>query len=676
MKKLAMLSAFIIALLLTGCGETEDISEDNSAAAAVQVTASETAVTSAETVTSTETEAASETASASELNKEETAPEEVQTDGGISMPSDSFIEEAFKEKNVGYWIKYSRDGKFSVLDSDEYYNICLIYGLTEESYERNKENIGVGSYEEYKAYVYELYGLDEDYSVPETDASILFYIDEPLVLCDDYYIETKDTEAEKAIFRYTMSRLCSPDEVISDFLADTQDGNVYTVCISAHGIGDIFIVSAYAASEADPEYFRSLFSNEYISLSGEEVNVIGGQPVSADIKSLYISAYDETRAAFIDGGISEEYDCTIYGLDENSPIDIRELAENFPDLERIYFSKYAGLENAEAFAEFENLKELHIDISGQNDLSFLGKIGAEKLYISGLDKPADSLAKSPAKELIINCIPEEGVLESIFGLNNVTELEIERYSGCEPVLDGIEKLTSLKRLEVSSYDKLDIAPIAKLASVEELYIQAYKVTDLDKISYMKSVKRLTLHSMETADLKFLSEMTGLEELLLYYVNSSFNSSLSKLTKVKRLGLFDIVGPVNFKELYKMKSTESLHIMGISFDCEGISGLGKLNHLDLSLCSYSDLSELKKCTALKNLVIYNCDTPEFDAKDIEGMTWLEYLGFSCSEISNYKSLTTLKGLTKMNLYFCNLSDDEIAELKKALPDCEIKIDTDD
>ena len=47
-----------------------------------------------------------------------------------------------------------------------------------------------------------------------------------------------------------------------------------------------------------------------------------------------------------------------------------------------------------------------------------------------------------------------------------------------------------------------------------------------------------------------------------------------------------------------------------------------------------------------------------------------------ETADLKFLSEMTGLEELNLFFCDLSDDEIAELQKALPDCEIKTDTDD
>lgn len=126
-------------------------------------------------------------------------------------------------------------------------------------------------------------------------------------------------------------------------------------------------------------------------------------------------------------------------------------------------------------------------------------------------------------------------------------------------------------------------------------------------------------------------------------------------------------------IYQMKNLESLTLSGERFTPRGIGQLTKLNTLGIMLCRYSDLSGLKNCGALERLTIYNCRTPQFDAKDIEGMTTLKALSFNCSEISNYTSLKTLTGLEEMRLYFCDLSSGDINELEQALPNCSIDVE---
>ena len=420
--------------------------------------------------------------------------------------------------------------------------------------------------------------------------------------------------------------------------------------------------------------------NEYITSDGNAVATIGGRPVPADTKSIYISAYDETRAAFIDNGASENYEVKIFDYDteegnEGLNIDIAELAKQFPKLEKLYLSAYVTPVNMQAFSEFESLKEVQLDVTGYEELSMLSGLKTQRLIISGVECPADALAGLDVKELCIECTPSEGVLESIYRLENVSELTINRYGDEDPVLSGIENLSGLKKLDISADSGcvLDVGPLAKLRNVEDLRIMADSTRNLDKIAEMKSVKKLLLHSMDEEDLSFLSEMTGLEELSLMYVNSSFGPSLQYLKNVRSFSVSDTTDGADISRIFQLENVEELMLMGENFSTRGIGSLEKLKTLRIMLCRYSDLSGLKKCSSLENLLIYNCDTPEFDAEDIKGMTQLKTLSFNCSEICNYKALRTLTGLTDMKLYFCDLSDDEIMELKRALPDCSIKTD---
>ena len=142
-----------------------------------------------------------------------------------------------------------------------------------------------------------------------------------------------------------------------------------------------------------------------------------------------------------------------------------------------------------------------------------------------------------------------------------------------------------------------------------------------------------------------------------------------------LHIADTTNGADMSRIYQMENLEELTLMGESFTARGIDGLKNLKTLNIMLCSYSDLSGLKKCSRLQNLMIYNCTTPEFDAEDIEGMTGLKTLKFNCSEIDNYECLKTLTGLESMNLFFCDLTSAEQKDIKKALPDCVITLDDD-
>ncbi|MGN0636745.1 MAG: leucine-rich repeat domain-containing protein [Huintestinicola sp.] len=647
-----MIAAAAITMLLCGCGGNEEAAEqpvtDTSVSEAADSLLSE----------STMSEKISETA-------DENPELSVQLENTVS-------DDLFNENKNEYVIALCSDGTYKKLTEEEYYTVYMAEYMSEmlseeyyNEYVKDYEYSDVSSYEDYKNQLMESFGISEADLTSQEEYSCVFSISGTF---DD---EKADYDmAAKTAFEYVLKKT----ENTAFFQNDDVQKNVV---IYYYVEGDVMNISAYGYSDNDE---CEIMSEEFISLSGKDIVNIGGMPVASDTKSLYISAYDELRATVLDNGASEEYDVVIfdYGAEygyEKIKLDTAELAEKLPGLEKLFISAYIEISDMTAFSRLDGLKELQIDVSGCDDISMLSGLKTDRLVISGISCPADVLAELDVKEMCIECTPSDGVLESIYKLKNVSELTVNRYSDTEPFLAGIENMSGLKKLDLSvdSEYTIDLAPLAGLNNIKDLKIMAHKAKNLEKISEMKSVKKLMLHSMDEEDLSFLSKMTGLEELSLMYVNSSFGPSLQYLKNVKYLSVADITDGADMSRIYQMEDLEQLLIMGERINTRGIDDLKKLKFLNIMLCSYSDLSGLKKCGALEKLMIYNCVTPEFDAKDIEGMTGLKYLDFNCSEIKNYESLKTLTGLEEMNVYFCDLSSGELKEIKKALPDCVITLD---
>lgn len=660
-----IIAAAIAAALFVGCGKNEG---------AAQQPISDASVNEATDVSLDESTAAK--TEADESATSEISSEKADENSEVPLKFDnSAFDDLFNENKTEYIIVLDINGDYKKLTEEECYSVYMgeyiSQMLTEEYYNefiKDDEYYDVTDFEDYKQQIMESFGISEADLTSQEEYSCVFNIS------GNSDNENADYDkAAKAAFEYVMNSIGSGDVPL--FQEEQAQKNVV---IYYYIEGDFMNIDAYGYSDTE-QY--NIAADEYISLSGKDVMIIGSTPVSTDTKSLFISAYDETRAAILNDFDIDEYDVVIYDYvsgnsEENAVLNTAELAEKLPGLERLCISAYIDISDMSAFSKLNDLNELRIDVSGMDDISELSGIKTNKLVINSIGCPVDALSELDVNELCIECTPFDDVLESVYKLENVSELTIEKYSDTEPCLDGIENLSSLKKLDISvgAGNVIDLAPIAKLRNVEDLTICAYKTKNLDKISGMKSVRKLMLHSMDKEDLSFLSAMKDLETLTLMYVNNSFGPSLQYLKNVKHLYISDITGGADMSRIFQMDNLEELTIMGERFlDC-GIDNLQKLKVLRLMLCSYSDLSGLKKCGALENLIIYNCLTPEFNAKDIEGMTQLKYLDFNCSEIKNYESFKTLTGLEDLKLYFCDLSADELKELKKALPDCVITLDS--
>lgn len=643
-KKIAAVTAAV--MLLGGCAKKSDTVET-----AVSETQGETSIT---TLADTTCDSVSEVFEAESF--------------AIDTKSS---DDLFNENRQDYFVAQSADGTLKTISDAEYSAYAMSKMLEEmfseeyyNEYVADSEYNSYGSYEEYKKDMLE-WCSDEFESTDNEDYACIYGImgywegEEP-----DY------DRAARTVFDYVLETI---DRNSFPFFEDNGKFKLVSIEYEAED-GAIHI---FADGNAEGETCE-IVPHKFITFDGEEMMTISSRPVPLNTKSLYISALDDITSLALYDAEAAEYDTAIYDYNRISGndepvVDISELAEKLPNLEKLFISSHIEISNSSALSKLSHLKELHIDVTEMTDLSFLSDIKVKKLSLTGVCCPVDELSKLELKELSINCTPYNGVLESIYKLKNVTALTIERYCPDEPIFTGIENLKSLKKLDISvdSEYTADLAPLSKLDKVEDLRILAFHTKNLDKISEMKSVRKLMLHSMDDDDLSFLSKMTGLEELSLLYVNSSFGPSLEYLDKVKKLFIADITDGADMSRIYRMKNLEDLVLTGEFFTTRGIGQLEKLKSLGVMLCTYSDMSGLKNCSSLEKLTVYNCDTPYFDAKDIEGMTQLKTLSFSCAEIDNYTSLKTLSGLEEMRLDFCDLSSGDIKELEQALPNCNIE-----
>ena len=98
-------------------------------------------------------------------------------------------------------------------------------------------------------------------------------------------------------------------------------------------------------------------------------------------------------------------------------------------------------------------------------------------------------------------------------------------------------------------------------------------------------------------------------------------------------------------------------------------LDKVTGLSLRNNQLTDVKGLEKLTQLKRLYLqYNQLT---DVKGLENLTQLTYLSFRGNQLTDAKGLEKLTNLTWLSLFNNpDVTKAEIAELQKALPNCEI------
>lgn len=615
-------------------------------------------------------------------------------------PAESFLKGALKKSSGSVNIEMNKKGKWSV--SDMYaleaaeMSAYVSEMLSEKYYNEIKdsaEEMGIKSYAEYKKYILEMLG--DDYSAKKTEPALYFSID-----C--YEKNDFGYTREEMFLRgagYVLSLPKNDSKLMKKISDALENGkSYYCECrIEAAGKDVLHVQGGFtdAASYAANNTKNMVMIDENISLSGKQGIVLGNAFIPADTKKLCISSRTNSTVNMLWGDVIPE-DCVIaaapdeddrYRNDGEVVYDLAEIAKSLPELRELHILQ-GVLKNTAKLDNFTKLEALsYYPITFEDDYikavknkPFTKMKSLKKLRLYPDYSNYDFLAEMDWLEEVF--VETSGgnskKLQKIFSCPYITGLKLDDVKS----LEGIEKLTNLKDLEIDSDDVSDFAPLGKLKNLESLYVMSRGTAkNIDAITSLKKLKSLTLHSMDDEDLSFVGKMTSLKELNFYYVNSSFTKSIGKLTGLKRLSLnaVDTGGGYGTGRLYdtsflsKLTNLESIHFFSNRIDITGISKLKKLKSVSIWLSEFSDLSELKNCKALEELVIYNNDSA-FDANWISGSN-IKDLRISDGSDGGIKNIEKLAALKKMNyllLDFTGVSESTVKKIKKALPKCKIEV----
>ena len=371
-----------------------------------------------------------------------------------------------------------------------------------------------------------------------------------------------------------------------------------------------------------------------------------------------------------------------YYIPKGTVVDCKVIAEKLPELQNLVVV-YGEVKNLSALANLKDLVWLGLyQNKGTGNLSFLKNLPQLKKFRYFYGGTCESI-------------------KPVSYLKNLTELYLEVPSSAVSDISPLKGLTKLKKLRIGTTIYDNISVIGNMKNLKELNIKVGKDADLsflkkltkleslevrgegivkglDVITSLKKLKSLDIDGFDRKqqDLSFIGDMTWLESLEVSYSNISFTKSIGNLKSLKELTLMELNNgrKYDISFLKELTGLEELFITDHhDLDITGISKLKKLKKLTIMLCEFDDLSELKKCSSLEELLIYNCNT-DFDVNWITG-TNIKKIFLSAGGsgiIENLDKLASLKKLEDLTLDFTGISEDTIKKIKKALPDCRIEV----
>ena len=273
---------------------------------------------------------------------------------------------------------------------------------------------------------------------------------------------------------------------------------------------------------------------------------------------------------------------------------------------------------------------------------------------------------------------------------------------------------------VSIYMLLSYNPAPDKASEMIIRQQAARTVGKDPNDLtnddFETISFIYIQGKELCDIKLLEKFTNLQELELYDIHFPSNKIPKWMKILAKLGVvnlsrIDVIDLNPIKKLYNLEklTIRSTHVKnikplkgllnldGLDLNKTQVSDLGPLRGLNnlqvifIEETQLSDIEPLKELTNLQQLFIYNTQVSDFgplaelinlrelslnrtpisDLEPIKGLTNLEQLYLNETEVSNLEPLKCLIKLRMLNISHCkNITDQQVEDLKKALPELKI------
>ncbi|GAA4836010.1 hypothetical protein [Algivirga pacifica] len=303
-------------------------------------------------------------------------------------------------------------------------------------------------------------------------------------------------------------------------------------------------------------------------------------------------------------------------------------------------------------------------------------------------------------------------IEGLYSLETITA----NYSQIKD-LSSIRTLTDLKILEVSNTLVDDLQSLRVMSELEQLNVSNTKVYDIMPLVTLQKLKLLNLEGTEVVEKQAEQFAISHEQCLVLYREKALTDWWSKLSpewkaifqkkysldtpptsvQLHQIGMTPSLdlGYTNLKDIYplgmlpnlrklnltelkltdilviaQLKELESLICRRLSVeDLSPIAQLPKLKTLDVSECGIDDLDFVSSLYTLEELrVSGNNDLSSL--KDLKNLRDLKKLDCSSTNVKKLKYLYELTQLESIKCYNSRVSSSRAADLKAAIPACEV------
>ena len=337
------------------------------------------------------------------------------------------------------------------------------------------------------------------------------------------------------------------------------------------------------------------------------------------------------------------------------------------DVTHLYFQKNL-VSDISSLASLKSLTHLSLygtqinDISPLSSLTDLAMLSLNSTQINDIT-PLSSLTGLSMLSL------GSTQINNITPLSSLTDLsKLDLSSTHINDITLLSSLTDLTMLDLRGTQINDLTPLSSLKKLSYLDLGYSKIKEITPLSSFENLTELKLNDTQINDIKVLSSLTDLKKLYLSRTQINNIAALSSLTDLNELYL----SRTQIKDIFPLSSLTNLTKLGLADtqvnDITPLSSLTDLTILYLSRTPISDISPLSLLTDLNWLELD--DTQINDISPLSSLTKLTYLDLIGIKIYDITPLKSLKNLKTLKVNSNSLTQDQIDELKDALPNCSI------
>ncbi len=289
-------------------------------------------------------------------------------------------------------------------------------------------------------------------------------------------------------------------------------------------------------------------------------------------------------------------------------------------------------------------------------------------------------------------ITDEG-LKELTQLHQLTSLALGDLLKCKITDAGLKEVVKIQQLTLlnlpSQITDAGLKEMVKLRQLNSIHVGGYssKITDegLKEVTQLQKLTYLNLNQcgpITDAGLKDVAQLQMLTSLGLGWCKQITDAGLREVAKLQQLTILELSGTriteAGLKEVAKLQLLTKLGL----FDCKQITDAGLKELSGLKLKSLSTPDQVRTDLGLKHylaaisppsyLNLSRWKITDVGLKEVAKLQQLRELDLP-SQITNagLKEMAKLQQLRELDLRGCNqITDEAVAELKKALPNCEI------